>query len=299
MFWRHVLTAGHCLCSTEEEGPETARCIPGNENQIQLDIVSGIMNKVTIHGGRMNQSSDNWFNPDASGHYRWEVSAAYVMPIHQNLVFEYEDIGIALINDLHPNNRFFFDKDALYSDFKFGTKQQVRDARVIPLCLASENSEITGKTLTGAGWGKEYNEQELKDPRDPDYSSCMTSEKSLREYRFQNCDMKKIKDNNFECRTDKPPPRDKKCKQYIKKAFKKIRENIKKLKMQPIDMVRLSTRDVFYFEEKNGDVVKCVRLDWTLEKYHGWCELLKLPHEDTIPWGICSPSCSTDMMKVG
>ena len=241
MFWRHVLTAGHCLCSTEEEGPETARCIPENENQIQLDIVSGIMNKVTIHGGRMNQSSDNWFNPDESGHYQWEVSAAYVMPIHQNLVFEYEDIGIALINDLHPNNRFFFDKDALYSDFKFGTKQQVRDARVIPLCLASENSEITGKTLTGAGWGKEYNEQELKDPRDPDYSSCMTSEKSLREYRFQNCDMKKIKDNNFECRTDKPPPRDKKCKLYIKKAFKKIRENIRNLILEPIDIVRLSS----------------------------------------------------------
>ena len=296
---RHVIAAAHCICSTKASGPKQTWCVEGDENQIKVNINSGEMNQITIHGGHMDQSSAFRPKADDSDLYRWEVSEAHVMPIWHDNEFRYEDIGIALINDLSPNNKLFFDKDALYSDFKFGTKQQVRDARVIPLCLASEGSHLVGRTLTGAGWGSEYNEVEEKTPRDPTYSSCMTSEKSFREYRFQNCDMKKIKDNAFECRTDKPPPRDKKCKQYIKKAFKKIRENIRNLILEPIDIVRLLTRDVFYFEEKNGDVVKCVRLDWTHQKYHGWCELPKLPLEDTIPWGICSPSCSTNTMKVG
>ena len=295
---RHVIAAGHCMCSTKVAGPETTWCVEGDENQIKININSGEMNQITIHGGSMDQSTSYRPNPE-SLQYRWKVSEAYVMPIWHDKEFRYEDIGIALINDLSPNKKLFFDKDALYSDFKFGTKQQVRDAKVIPLCLASEGSHLVGRTLTGAGWGSEYNEVEEKTPRDPTYSSCMTSEKSFREYRFQNCDMKKIKANNWQCRTDKSPPRDKKCKQYIKKAFKKIRQNIKKLIMEPIDIVKLLTRDIFYFEEKNGDLIKCVRLDWTHETYYGWCELPKLQNPKTTPWGICSPSCGIDMMKVG
>ena len=187
-------------------------------SQIQDDPSNNKLNRLTIYGGRKNQSEANWDNRGELGHYRWEASHAHIM---QNPHLPDTDIGIASIAKSLPENLKFFDRGALLLDFRSRNRNRIKTSRIIPICLAKEKSDFSGETLKGAAWGLEYEELRENNPRNPEYSTCMTSELSYpRENRFQDCDMKKIQANNWECRTDHPPDgyQVEKCKVYSKEA---------------------------------------------------------------------------------
>ena len=256
------------------------------------------MNKLTIHAGRKNQSQGNWNNLAELNQYHWGVSEAFAMPRIWASNSEQADIGIAKI----PGTPGFFDKTTLFDDFTSRSKEVLYTSRIVPICLARENSKLSGQTLRGAGWGIEYQEARENNPRNPEYSSCMTSELSYRENRFRNCDMEKIKANNWECRTDQPPTRypATECETLTKTAYDRAFQNklsnifsLKKLK-------KIFTSSIMYVTKPDGTKITCIGPDWTHWKY-GWCELKEHspPYPSTFHrWGVCSRSCSRGLMRV-
>ena len=271
------------------KGSYDTLCRSGDQNQIHIGV-----NEITIHGGRKNQSIDYWNAPSELGEFYWEISEAYVMSPSHDIRFDREDIGVALISKETALELRFFDRASLRLDV-----QSVRRSKVIPICLASTDTDLIGRTLKGAGWGIEYNEYRHQPVRKPDYSSCMTSEKSIQGARFKNCDMTQIRLNNWECRTDRPPSGYdiKKCEKYINKALKEARKKVLNLKMDMEGLMKLVTRDIVYVEGENGDTTECIFSNWGDWK-DGWCELPKLPTKHEPSWGICSPSCNKTLMKV-
>ena len=79
-FQRHILTAAHCVCGKRDvHGSDATLCIDRDVSQIQNDPSNNRLNILTIYGGRKNQSDANWNNRGELGHYRWQVSHAYIM----------------------------------------------------------------------------------------------------------------------------------------------------------------------------------------------------------------------------
>ena len=267
-------------------------------NQIQNDLSRNKLNLLTIHGGRKNQSDANWNNPTETNQYQWEVTEAFVVPqMNKGRVVVKPDIGIASISDILPK---FFDKAALSQDFLTHDKVEIKTSRIVPICLAAKNSDLSGMTMRGAGWGLEYQEKPENNPRNPEFSSCMTSELSPKvEHRFQNCDMQKIQANDWECRKDSAPddyPVDE-CRNYFNKAeWTEYRDKLQhRFRLSKKKFDKLFRRDIMYVP--NGiTTTNCTRLDWT-EWPYGWCELPGST-DANFKWGICSPSCSEDLMKV-
>ena len=87
------------------------------------------INKITIHGGRKNQSSENWNNPTELDQYHWDVSEAYIMYISDDLRIDKEDIGIAIV----PKWKGFFDRNYLSID-----RQNVLHAKIVPIRLGKK-----------------------------------------------------------------------------------------------------------------------------------------------------------------
>jgi len=269
-------------------------------NQIQNDLSRNKLNLLTIHAGRKNQSDANWNDPTETNQYQWEVTDARVIPqMKMGQVTTRPDIGIASISDILPK---FFDKDALSKDFRTLDREEIKSSRIVPICLAAENSDFSGKTLKGAGWGWEYQEkpENENNPRNPAYSSCMTTELSLKvEHRFKNCDMQKIQANDWECRKDRAPddyPVNE-CRNYFNKAeWTDYRSKLlHRFRLTKKKFDKLFRRDIMYVP--NGiTTINCTRLDWT-QWPHGWCELPGSTAA-SFKWGICSSSCSKDLMKV-
>ena len=249
-----------------------------------------------IYAGRKNQSSANWDNLGEDNQYRWEVSEAFVIPETQGNHLKQSDIGIASISEMRPK---FFDKNALKKDFNTLTREEIKSSRIVPICLAQKNSDLFGRTLKGAGWGREYHELPQNNPRDPDFSSCMTSELSNRQYRFKNCDMQKIRANNWECRKDRAPPGYPfaKCRDYFNKdGWKDYKNKLQhRFRLSKKKFDKLFRRDIMYIPS-GSTTINCTRLDWT-QWPHGWCELPGST-DANFKWGICSSSCSKDLMKV-
>ena len=81
--------------------PDATLCIDRDVSQIQNDPSNNRLNMLTIYGGRKNQSDANWNNRGELGHYRWQVSHAYIM---QNPHLPDTDIGIASIAQSLPEN---------------------------------------------------------------------------------------------------------------------------------------------------------------------------------------------------
>ena len=302
-FQRHILTAAHCVCGKRDvHGSDATLCIDRDVSQIQDDPSNNKLNRLTIYGGRKNQSDANWNNRGELGHYRWQVSHAYIM---QNPHLPDTDIGIASIAESLPENLKLFDQGALLLDFRSRRRNQIKTSRIIPICLAKEKSDLSGKTLKGAAWGLEYEELRENNPRNPEYSSCMTSELSLREYRFQNCDMQKIKANDWECRTDQAPNGYPvaECEDYFNEALWADYKIKQRFAISQKKLDKLYRRDIMYVKNSTtDDPITCIRVTGELEPNwrnwrHGWCELPGSTSTN-FKWGICSPSCSIQLMKV-
>ena len=295
---RHVLTAAHCLCKYDEEPLGYFTCVKGDQDQIRPG-----MNEMTIYGGRRFQSfsyNSNEF-PNELGRYHWKVSSAYAMPLKYTR-FYFEDIGIAVI---HRPNRFF-DRTELLQ------KNILRRANIIPICLGRKYLDLNGITLTGAGWGIQYTEFPPVEPpnvqRDPLYSSCMASEQSHKASRFRHCDMKSLKagpwnDDPFKCRKFELPTEmndDDKCELYWGMTRHYSKKHLEKLRVPITDADNILKNSIVYIEDRDGEEIVCIASNWRNFKY-GWCPLIPLPDEETKgikPWGVCSPSCSEDLMEV-
>ena len=76
------------------------------------------------------------------------------MPQMNGRVKDEADIGIVSIRVTES----FFDQFLLARDFFTLNREQIERSRIVPICLARENSDLSGKTLKGAGWGWEYQE---------------------------------------------------------------------------------------------------------------------------------------------
>ena len=302
---RHVLTAGHCLCKYEDAEPlGYFSCLEGDRDQIRPG-----MNEMTIYGGRRFQSFFYNFHelPNDLGKYHWKVSTAYAMPNLKNFAVEkrfvQEDIGIAVID--RPNR--FFDKNELLEKFP------LRRANIVPICLGRKYLDLNGIILTGAGWGIQYSEYPPAESpnvqRNPLYSSCMASEQSLEGSRFRHCDMKSLRSgpwNNdpFKCRNTELPigmNDDTRCELYWDRTRHYSRKKLEKLRVPKTDADNMLKNSIVYIRDSNGGKIVCVASNWRNFKY-GWCPLIPLPDEEIKgiePWGVCSPSCSEDLMGVG
>ena len=227
------------------------------------------------------------------------MSKAHTMPL-KNSRFDPEDIGIAII----PDDKLFFHKTELKD------KNALRRAKIVPICLGRKNLDLNGMILTGAGWGRqyfEYPEAEDGNPnfqRDPLYSSCMASEQSLKESRFRHCDMRSLRDNQgYKCRTKERPTgmhEDAKCKQYWGMARDWGRKYLEKILVPKTEVVEMLTNSIIYIRKLDGGEIVCIESNWKDFEY-GWCPLIPLPDEEIKgirPWGVCSPSCSEDLMEV-
>ena len=255
-------------------------------------------NEINIYVGRYSN------DPDESGQLNWihwKASGAYAMPLWKNLRFDREDIGIALIpSKTSPDDRFFNKKELL-------NPNSLRNAGVVPICLGRQGIDIHGKTLKGAGYGQQYQEVPVVKPRNPLYSSCMSSELSLRESRFRNCDMAQIKANNYECSTEHPPDEMEECKKYFTKAHTSMRTYLEKLTNSEKDAIVPLENIIFYIRKKSpsrfeNDQIVCMGTGedgwWQKSLPYGWCLLPQLPNEKQQNWGVCSSSCSKSLMKV-
>ena len=180
----HVLTAAHCVCSFKSLD-SAARCLPKGINQIE----PGRNDIVVAGGSKLIKTMDK-----PSWRYRWNIDHAYV--IHDDS--QVHDIGMAITSD--PKNLFFDPEKLLLMD-------NVENAKIVPLCLGAESLDIRNKEVLGLGWGIQYNEYpDIGSTRNPILSSCMTSEASLDKWKFQNCDMRRMKKNKRgQCNKKDPP----------------------------------------------------------------------------------------------
>ena len=84
--YRHVLTAGHCVCNKKKES--AYRCLSPESNQIKEG-----MNDIVILGGSKRLSV--MVNAGESYKYRWKADKAYIMSSQS---FE-DDFGIIELTD--------------------------------------------------------------------------------------------------------------------------------------------------------------------------------------------------------
>ena len=250
------------------------------------------MNDIVVMGGssRLRDMLD-----DPNYQYRWTIDSAYIMSadIHEH------DIGIAELTD-----SVFFDKNTL------NNPSGLRNARIVPICLGALGTEIRNKRVEGVGWGIMYQEAPVSIPRNPIFSSCMTSEASPHQWKFQNCDMRRMRrpqgKHKWECDKINPPPSYKNGQTLICADLFKVTENTND-KENPGYTHRRKINDVqkIYTVQTNDNknVMECVNPN--LLSRFGWCYLKDFPerHEEqnyqgVEAWGICSPSCDPEIIDV-
>ena len=110
--------------------------------------------------------------------------------------------------------------------------------------------------------------------------------------------MQKIKVNNWECRRDIEPKGYPvaKCEDYFNKAKWTYHTNQQNFHLSTKKFDKIFRRDIMYVWNGAGNTITCIRPNWR-NWPHGWCELPKSTPGD-LKWGICSPSCSINLMKV-
>ena len=238
---------------------------------------------------------------------KWNIFAAYI--INNNV--KKNDIGIA---ELMPD-KMFFDSTRLMK------QRRLKNAPIVPICLGALNLnnevDMSNTEIKGVGWGVIYEEvpdaSDTGGTRDPVYSTCMTSQASPDSWRFQNCDMEKMKtvkisstDNIWTCEKSKPPPeynidQSERCQNYFSR-FERLIDKLEPTKNLAEE--RLNDIDVMYVEDKDGKKIKetCYNPKKLLER--GWCYLKDYPEKykrnwkGGVAWGICSNSCDSNLMKV-
>ena len=224
-------------------------------------------NKITLYAGDKSKS-----NMMKDQRYQWEIEEAFIMNESERPGFDEIDIGMAVIA---PDKRLF---DRLL----LKQKVELNKAKRIPACLAAKNHDAKAKTLLGAGWGADYDQEPSINPL---YSSCMSSEAGPEDWRFQNCEIRGSKNI---CNKNTPPPGYDKvtCDKYFDKALSIVGRGIADI-------------DVMYItKEKDGaQTTEHTCYQPKLFSEHGWCLLEWRNKLLGNPWGICSPSCSTKAMK--
>ena len=293
---RHVITSAQCICekASNENADVDVKCLASYLNQ----IVPGKNEIKVAGGGYENKWIDLFIMPDEY-EYSWDIDEAYAYSVDldtNNVIAA--DIGIVGLKLNSPE--VFFQKSLL------AVPSSLRTARIIPLCLGMAELDLANKKITGVGWGLIYDEAPYINkpkPRDPIYSSCMTSQASPHQWRFQNCDMRKMKNPTtglYKCdQINDPPDYTPGKAQRCLEIFQKISNNdvfdgrpLKDI-MEEVDLYK-------YKEDITQDATECYNPN--LLKKHGWCYLKAFPEDPSNPgreaYGICSPSCDPEILKV-
>ena len=219
---------------------------------------------------------------------------------------EKHDIGVAKLESTAI--RKFFDPNSLRN--QYGLER----ANIVPICLPTvklnRKVDMSKTVIIGAGWGKLYDEAPTatdRTNRDPIYSSCSTSQTSPYPWRFQSCDMQRMKQpgkNYLQCEKIKPPPsysdgQRKRCNNYFRSVgrAKNALEPTKSLAE-----TRLDDTDIIYIKTSETQKETCFNPK-KLSK-HGWCYLKDFPKKHKTnwngkeAWGTCSSSCNSELMLV-
>ena len=308
---RHVVTAGHCICAPRDDKSSAALCLNKGQNQIQYDE-----NTIVVAGG--HKSAATLDNP--TWKLRWDIDFAYIIDQPRTLKHDLGILELDATKYSSYNQKRFFKHDDLIIDGR------LKHAKIVPICLGALDlrKKFTSDTeVIQLGWGDMYQEspsmEDNEGIRDPTYSSCMTSKASHHEiydWRFQNCDMKRMKKRQrgrskkdiWECEKTLAPPdyekeQDKKCENYFD-----IANNIDD-DLEPetsISETRMKNIDFIYVENCQGEKEKCFNPDLLSE--FGWCYLNDFKEKKERKrsmdgtkvvekwqageaWGICSPSC--------
>ena len=304
------MTAGHCVCSKPdtESNKQHVPCLSPSLNQIRPLGAGAIENQIVAYGG------NDYSKMIRSGYrYKWNIMEAYYMDDSSLTKWPSYDVGIAIIPNTLPIEERFFNKKL------HRNRMLVEQAHIIPVCLIDRGFDFTEKTLTGIGWGINYEEKPISDDpnaRNPIYSTCMTNEDSPIGSRFQNCDMKEIKKRSWECEKKEQPPNynKDKCQKLFEKAA--TQDTLTKLdseapstsKRRKIDYSKsfnppgaqghlpevLGNANVMYVKDPNGKIVETCYQE-TLLKDIGWCFIPSSSQPQK--WGFCSRSCSELLMK--
>ena len=289
---RHVVTAGHCICNLrkrkqddEPDPHEKALCKPSEENIFYSKYKNQIRkgyNEIVVYGGDMDldkmvQSKDL--------KYTFEIAKAYAKNRATNDRFDGKsDIGVLV------SERSLFDREAL-------TKAEPFDKPlIVPICLAAKGATFVGEQIRGVGWGLRYDESP-GEPEKPYVSSCMTNEVGPEKWRFHNCNMKKIIDDNYSCeKRDLPPNIQELDREKCKAWFRKTRDESDRSQIQFKDEVS----KIHIYSTKEGNKLLQTCYDDRQFTENGWCIVHNQDlNKDPEAWGFCSPSCDSDLMKRG
>lgn len=286
-----MITAAHCVCDDPSKKDRT-HCAPKDENQIKP-----MENEVTMYGG--STSVENF-----AFQSQWDADAAYIMsdpltPLKPSSSgWLREDIAIAMLS--FAGGKRFFDKNIL--KFHFEKKEdELAKVGVVPICMVAKRKDFKRKILKkkrvfrGLGWGTQYSE--LNPPKaKKNYSSCMTSPGSPLHSRYQNCELKEIKTNNWRCNTaDDHPGFDQRCNDYMNQFEKNkpaLQSNWIWADFEDIDIV--------YIKDGYPEPTKCYSP--FLIKERGWCYTGRQHFDPRMSisqaWGTCSLSCSDQLKAV-
>ena len=234
----------------------------------------------------------------------WEIPVAYIM----NDNFDKHDIGVAKLE--RTSIRKFFDPNILRNQFA------LERANIVPVCLPTlkldRKVDMSEAVIIGAGWGKLYDEAPTatdRTNRNPLYSSCLTSQTSPYFWRFQNCDMQRMKqpgNNNWQCEKSKPPPNYSngqriRCKNYFR-SVGQAKDVLELTKPKTLAETRLDETDIIYIY--SGKTQKETCFNPKKLSQHGWCYLKDFPQKHQPnwngeeAWGTCSSSCNSELMRV-
>ena len=303
MIFRHVVTAGHCVCGPDflDTTNVATRCLESSENQIQPG-----KNTIVIAGGSNSANELDDLSHDFIGTLKWNINAAYIM---DDNIWTY-DVGTLELKE----SETFFNKARL------NMNTDIVYAKFVPICLGSsklsEKVDMSQTEFKGVGWGRQYEEkpsasytQGVRDPRDPVYSSCMTNEVSPESWRFQNCDMKRIRKRLsntviWSCEKLKPPPgyedgQAKQCQDYFRDFKRKMMHG----KSPTINLPDQVLDDIDVINIDSGPNSKIEKTCYDPEKLsqNGWCYLKDYQGykvEEKEAWGTCSSSCDSKLMRV-
>ena len=261
-------------------------------------------------GGYKNEWIDLFSTMLRPTKHSWKIDYAYAysVDLKDNMIMA--DVGIVEL----AKHKQFFDKRLL------ALPSSLKVAKIIPLCLGKAKLDLAKKDITGVGWGLIYEEAPNTNkpkPRNPIYSSCMTSQASPHQWRFQNCDMRRMRNRQtglYECDRNNDPPdytpgQAKRCQDFFQNTMHGYIDHLsgKSLKdtLEEVDMYEYS--DDIEKSKKNEIIViqRYVRnycYNPNLLKKHGWCYLIDFPKDLSNPrkeaWGICSPACDPEIIKV-
>ena len=273
------------------------RCLESSENQIQPG-----KNTIVVAGGSKSREYLDALKHIFIRTLKWDINAAYIM---DDNMLKY-DVGIV---ELKESEEFF-------NPARLKINTELDYSIFVPICLGtsklSEKVDMINTEIKGVGWGIQYEEKpsasDSGGKRDPIYSSCMTNEVSPYSWRFQNCDMKRMKTlvsnkNIWTCEKLKPPPeyeKDPEGWQKCQDYFRKFKQTNKYGKGPTI---RLSDEVLDDIDVINIDSRPIPKTCYNPDKLsqNGWCYLKDYPGKTKgkgPAWGTCSSSCDSKLMEV-